>query len=347
MSVVTVTRYITVGWMIFVICFFTACTEQQRGVNVDTKGDKQQGKEKRAIKLVLDWTPNTNHTGLYVAQTQGYYEQEGLQVELIQPGVSGADLMVAFGQAHFAIGGEETLMMARVQNIPLVSIAAIIQHNTSGFAAPVAKNITAPKDFEGKIYGCWGSPIEKMVIETIMKKNGGDYKKVNIVNIGQADYFTAIKKDIDFSWIFYGWTGIEAELRQQKLTMLYINQYSDKLDYHSPILLTNEKLIKEEPALIQAFMRATTKGYQFAINKPEAAAHILCQAVPDLNKDLVLASQKWLSPKYQDDAPRWGEQKEKVWQNYMEWLAENKLISKKINIKEAYTNDFLSEQLVK
>jgi ABC-type nitrate/sulfonate/bicarbonate transport system substrate-binding protein len=233
------------------------------------------------------------------------------------------------------------LTQARVQNVPLVSIGAIIQHNTSGFASPVAKNIKSPKDFEGKTYGGWGSPSENAMIESLMKTENADPSKVKIVNIGEADYFTAVKKDIDFAWIYYGWTGVEAELRGEPINMIYLTKYSNKLDYYTPILVTSEKMIKESPDVVKAFMSATSKGYEYAIAKPDEAADILIKAAPDLDPKLVKASQKWLSPKYQDDAPRWGEQKQEIFENYANWMYDNKLLDKKLDASKAFTNDFL------
>lgn len=132
---------------------------------------------------------------------------------------------------------------------------------------------------------------------------------MKLISIGEADYFTAVKRDIDFAWIFYAWTGIEAELRGEPLDMLYLKDYAPQLDYYTPVLTTSEKQISENPDLVKAFLKATSKGYQYAIDHPEEAAATLSKAVPDLDAELVLASQKWLSPKYKDDAPRWGEQK--------------------------------------
>jgi ABC-type nitrate/sulfonate/bicarbonate transport system substrate-binding protein len=293
------------------------------------------------VKIVLDWTPNTNHTGLYVAKDQGYFEQEGLKVEIIQPGEGGSEAMVAAGKAEFGVSVQESITNARIQSVPLVSIAAIIQHNTSGFASPVGKNIKAPKDFEGKTYGGYGAPVEMAVIESLMKQEKADVSKVKVVNIGSADYFTAVKRDIDFAWIYYAWTGVDAELRNEPLNMIYLTKYSDKLDYYTPVLATSEKMIKEKPEIVKAFTAAAAKGYQFSIDKPEEAANILLKAVPDLDKKLVLASQKWLSPKYKDDASRWGEQKRAVWENYATWMLDHKLLEKKLDVDAAFTNDFL------
>ncbi|NOU64954.1 ABC transporter substrate-binding protein [Paenibacillus sp. LMG 31461] len=293
------------------------------------------------VKVVLDWTPNTNHTGLYVAKDQGFFEQEGLNVQIIAPGEGGADTMIASGAAEFGVSYQESITQGRIQGVPLVSIAAVIQHNTSGFASPVAKNIKTPKDFENKSYGGWGAPSESAMIESLMQSEKADATKVKMVNIGDADYFTAVKRDIDFAWIYYAWTGVDAELRGEPMNMIYLNKYSDKLDYYTPVLATNEKMISTKPEIVKAFVAAASKGYQFAISKPEDAANILIKAVPDLDPKLVVASQKWLSPRYQDDAARWGEQKKSVWENYATWMLDHKLLEKKLDVDAAFTNTFL------
>ncbi|MEK8210994.1 MULTISPECIES: ABC transporter substrate-binding protein [unclassified Paenibacillus] len=313
----------------------TAAPETTAGAATDAP------KELTKVKVALDWTPNTNHTGLYAAKELGYYEEEGLDVEIVQPGAAGSDTMVTSGEAAFGISAQEALTLARLQKVPLVSIAAIIQHNTSGFAAPKNRNIKTPKDFEGKTYGGWGSPAEEAAMKAIMDPEGGDVKKVKLVNIGEADFFTAVKRDIDFAWIFYAWTGIEAELRGEPLDMLYLKDYAPQLDYYTPVLTTSEKEIAEHPELVKAFLKATSKGYQYAIDQPEEAAAILSKAVPELDPKLVLASQKWLSPKYKDDAVRWGEQKSEVWQDYADWMYGLKLLDQPLDVPSTFTNEFL------
>lgn len=306
-----------------------------------SEGSASPSEALQKVTLVLDWTPNTNHTGLYVARDQGLWKKHGLDVEIILPPEAGASALVANNTADFGVGAQESMILAREQGLPLVSIAPIIQHNTSGFASPVDKNIKEPKDFEGKSYGGWGSPAEQAVIESIMNVQQADVGKVNFVSAGTADFFTAVKKGIDFEWIFYGWTGIEAELRNEPVNMVYLTDYSKQLDYYTPLLLTNEKLIKEKPELVRAFLAGASEGYQYAIDNPDAAADLLIKAVPELNADLVKASQKWLSPKYKDDAPRWGEQKREVWSGYGDWLSQNGLMKEGLNYDEMFTTEFL------
>ncbi|WP_062106640.1 ABC transporter substrate-binding protein [Bacillus niameyensis] len=308
-----------------------------------TGGKNENGDDLKKVTIVLDWTPNTNHTGLYVAQQKGYFKDEGLEVEINLPGEAGADQLVASGKADFGISAQESITEARVQGVPIVSIAAIIQHNTSGLASPVDKSIKTPKDFEGKTYGGWGAPVEQAVISSLMDVDGGDFSKVDVVNMGDTDFFTAVKRDIDFAWIYYAWTGVEAELRGDDLNMIYLTDYSDKLDYYTPVITTSEKFMKNRPDTVESFMAAVSKGYQFAIENPKEAADILVKEVPDLDADLVKKSQEWLASRYQDDAPRWGEQKLEIWQNYMDWMLEKDLLEKEIDIEKAFTNNFLPE----
>ncbi|MBH5316731.1 ABC transporter substrate-binding protein [Paenibacillus sp. GSMTC-2017] len=307
------------------------------------EGTSTGGKPLQKVQVVLDWSPNTNHTGLYVARDKGFFKEQGLDVEIIPPGQDGADKMVGSGNVQFGVSYQESVTLARIAGVPLVSIAAVIQHNTSGFASPKEKGIDSPKKFEGMRYGGWGAPVEEAIIDSVMREDGADVGKVDIMSIGDSDFFTAVKRDIDFAWIYYAWTGVEAELRGEEINMVYLTDYSDKLDYYTPVLVTNEKLIQDSPDLVKAFTTATAKGYQLAIDNPEEAADILIKAEPDLNADLVKASQKWLATRYQDDAPRWGEQKLSVWKNYAGWMFERGLLESELDAEKAFTNEFLPE----
>ncbi|EON72328.1 ABC transporter substrate-binding protein [Lysinibacillus sphaericus] len=310
-------------------------------VGCNEKEDKKESNALKKVSVVLDWTPNTNHTGLYVAKKLGYFEEQGLDVDILLPGDAGADQLVASGKAEFGVSYQEAITQARVQQVPLVSIAAVIQHNTSGFASLAANGITSPKDFEGKTYGGWGAPLEQAVLQSLMQTENADVNKLDIVNAGDLDFFTMLQKDIDFAWIYYAWTGIEAELRGEKLNMMYLTDYSEQLDYYTPVLATNEKMISQNPDTVKAFIAAAAKGYEYAISQPKEAADILLEAAPDLDKELVHKSQEWLADKYQDDATQWGEQKLAVWKNYADWMTSNKVLEGEFNPEKAFTNDFL------
>lgn len=294
------------------------------------------------VTLLLDWTPNTNHTGLFVAQEKGYFSKEGLEVKFVQPSSSGnIEQLVAAGKADFGVSQQEQVTTARANDVPILSIAAILQHNTSGFASPTSKNILNAKNFEGKTYGGWGLPSEDAILKALMQKENADFSKIKIVNIGEADQLTSLIKDIDLTWIFYGWTGKEAELRKQPLNMIWLKDVDPALDFYTPVLITSEKMTQSQPELTRHFMKAVSEGYQYAIKNPKESAEILIKNAPEANPDLIRSSQTWLSPQYQADASQWGIQKAVVWERYAKWLVERNLLPKMIDPSKAYTNDFL------
>lgn len=295
------------------------------------------------VTVMLDWFPNTNHSGLYVAADQGYYAREGLEVSIIQPPEGGNPQLIAASKADFAISYQEEVTVARSQGIPVVAIAAVIQHNTSGFASPAAKNIKTPKDFEGKSYGGWGSPAEEAVLKVLMAKYQADFSKIKIVNVGSADFFASMEKGIDFAWIFEGWTGIEAKTKGMDLNFIKLADEDEVFDYYTPVIIASETKLAQDPELVQKFMRATAQGYNYAIDNPNETAAILMKSVPELNKDLVTASQSYLSGAYRADAARWGEMKPAVWKNYADFMFNNKLIEKQVQTENAFTNKFLPE----
>lgn len=300
--------------------------------------DEKASPEK--ITLLLDWTPNTNYSGLYSALEEGYYLEEGLEVEIIQAPGSVVQ-MVATKKAHFGISYQEEVTYARLSDIPVVSIAAIIQHNTSGFASLKERNIHTPADFEGKSYGGWGSPVEEATIKALMTKYGADYSKVDILTTGEVDSLIVLERKADFAWIYYGWTGIEAELKGMELNFIALRDVDPVLDYYTPVIISNEALLETRPLLAEKFMRATIKGYLLAIEEPQRAAQNLLRHAPELNEELVMASQAWLADKYQADAEKWGLQEKKTWEAYSRWLYENDLIETMPVVEEMFTNIFL------
>ena len=306
-------------------------------INKSTKSNVQ----KQKVTVLLDWFPNTNHTGLYVAKENGYFAKENLEVSILQPAEGENTQVVAAGKADFGISSQESVILARVAGIPLVSIGAIIQHNTSAFASLEKSNIKTVKDFENERYGGWGSPIEETVIKAVMNEAGADYDKVKNITIGETDFFKTIGRNSDFQWIFYGWDGIEARRRGIKLNTIMLKDLNPILDYYTPVIVTNEGHIKNQKELVSKFMRAVVQGYEFSINNPSEASQILIKSAPELNPELVKQSQIYLSQEYQSDAKKWGIQREEVWKRYAQWMSDQKLIKKMIDVKDAFTNEFL------
>ncbi|MBJ6362570.1 ABC transporter substrate-binding protein [Paenibacillus sp. GCM10012307] len=301
------------------------------------------GEKLESTSVILDWTPNTNHTGLYVALEKGYYKEEGLDVQIIQPSEGTTATLIAAGKGDFGVSYQEdvTYALTSKAKLPIKAIATIIQHNTSGFAAPKSKNIQSVKDFEGKFYGGWGSPSEEAILQAVMEKAGADYSKLNHVDIGSDDYFAATRKSVDFAWIFEGWTGIEAKLRGVELTYIPARELDPALDYYTPILIAGTKTLADQPDKARKFLRATQKGYQYAIDHPEESAELLLKHAPEIDKQLAVESQKFLAGQYIADAPAWGHMKTEIWSGYAQFLRSKGVIESDLKPEDAFTNEFL------
>lgn len=293
------------------------------------------------VTLVLDWTPNTNHTGAFVALKKGYFEKEGLKVEILDAPESGAAALLAARRADFIYSYQEEVLQQRASEVPLVAVAAVIAHNSSGFAARSIQKVQSPKDLEGKRYGGWGSPLEEAILRTLIEADGGDPKSVEILNLGSLDFFGATEKLVDFAWIFEGWTGIEAQLRSIDLNYMALKDLDPRLDYYTPVIASHEQFLMEKPQVVRAFLKALSFGYRDAIEKPEEAGAILLGYAPELDSDLVMASQKFLASRYQDDSLRWGDISPKRWLGFRDWMQERNLLQVEGLSGEAFDTRFL------
>ena len=330
---------------VLILSFFAliACNNadvESEGAESDS-GNADSNQEPFEITFILDWVPNTNHTGLYVAKENGYFEEEGIELTIIEPALDGALQIVASGQADFGIAAQNEVTLSRSNDIPVVSVAAVMQESTSGFASPVEKDITRPKDFEDKKYGGWGSPLEDAIIGSVMKADGADPSLLENITVGTADFFVNTQREVDFQWIYYGWTGIEAEIRGEEINMIYLHEIDPVFDYYAPVVVSSEDFLEKNPEAAERFMRALSKGYEFAIENPEEAAEILIAATPETDAELIRASQDYLSKIYQGDAEKWGIQDENIWTDFTAWMLENGLIDEDVSTESSMTNRFL------
>ena len=299
-----------------------------------------QPEELTPVTLMLDWVPNTNHTGFFVAQSEGYFEEAGLAVEIVQPGEVFAEQAVAGGAADFGVSFQEQITLARADAIPLVSIAAILQNNTSGFASRAG---ASPADWEGLRYGSFGSPFEGPTLQELMRCDGGNFDALEIVDIGFSDSLVLLDQEqIDLAWIFYGWQGVQAAQQGIDLEVVMMEDWFDCIpDYYTPIIIAAESTLEDQPEVVRAFLEAVSRGFEFAIDDPSAASEILLESVPELDAQLVSESQAWLSPRYRADAARWGGQELAVWQAYSQWMTDHGILKQPIQAGGAFTNEYL------
>lgn len=310
-------------------------------------GETSQGEnEKEKITFVLDWTPNTNHTGLYVAQEKGYFEDEGLEVEIVQPPEDGADALVASGKAQFGISFQDTMAPGVVGEdaLPTTAVAAVVQHNTSGIISRKGEGMDTPKGLEGKKYATWDAPIEKAMMENVVEADGGDFSKVELIPSTVTDEVSALEsKSVDAIWIFYAWAGVATEVAGLETDYFAFKDINPAFDYYTPVIIGNNAFLEKEPETAKKFLSAVKKGYKDAIEDPDGAAEILCEAAPELDQELVKASQEYLKDQYIADADRWGYIDPDRWNLFYNWLNESGLTENEIPENTGFSNEYLPE----
>ena len=294
------------------------------------------------VIVALDWTPNINHSGLYAALELGYFTEQGLEVDIVEPGETLAPQLVAAGRADFGVSYQEEVTFARSQGVPVLSLAAVIQHNTSGFASPAVKGIKTVADFAQKTYGGWGGAVEEGLINYLMEREGKPGSVKSVV-IGEADFFAACEALVDFSWIYYGVTGIEAELRGYPLNIIMLKDIDPAFDIYTPVIIAEESWLTAHDDIAKRFLAALSAGYLYADAHPKEAADILLKSADGLDEDLVRAGQEWLAGQYQGDAPYWGWQDKDVWQGFADWLEACGILEPGFKAQEAFSNEYLPQ----
>jgi ABC-type nitrate/sulfonate/bicarbonate transport system substrate-binding protein len=322
----------TILTLLFVICYL-----------LFAGGCSGKKKSPAHIRAVLDWTPNTNHTGLYVALDKGWFAEEGLTVEITQPPEDGALFLVGLGNAEFGVDNQEGIgpAIAREREaLPVTAVAAIISHNTSGIMSLAKHNIKSPRDLAGKRYESWETPLVTALIKEIVENDGGKFEDVIMVPNYSTDPLSALQTDMDAIWVYYAWEGLAARVHGLDVNYIDLGKLAPHFDFYTPILAANTDWLKKNPETAKKFMRAVSKGYTFAMKNPAEAGEILLKHAPELGRALVMRSQEYLASRYQQDVPRWGEIDPERWSAFFRWMYERGLLEKDIGAG-GFTNEFL------
>ena len=296
----------------------------------------------REVTLVLDYVPNTNHTGIYAAQALGYFEAQGLKVTIVEPGDNDPTTLCAVGKAEFAVTYQENVTYARAaaEPLPIRAVATILPHNTSGFVTRAEDGITGPADFEGKVYAGWQAPSEAAVLEAVMTAAGADFSELTMVGaVGSG--LTAMTNGIDIQWEFEGWSVTYDRMQGLDVAYLPIRDLDPRLDYYTPVIITNETMIAEHPDTICRFLTAVEQGYAYAIEQPLAAAELMHTVIPEYDLEFITESQLFLSAQYTQEGTPWGMMQDAVWDGYTEFMVEQGLIDRLVPASEQFTNAFL------
>ena len=314
------------------------------GEEADSEAGTDSGSAELAkLTFCLDYTPNTNHTGIYVANALGYFAEEGIELKIVQPAEDGAEAMVGTGRAELGVSYQDYLADAYAGgNTGLFAIAAILQHNTSGIMSRGGLGVTHPAAMEGLRYATWELPVEQATVRQVVEADGGDFDAIKLVPYTVDDDVAGIRADMyDCVWVFEGWAVQNAKVQDVDVDFFSFISIDETFDLYSPVLVANIAFAEENPDLVRAFVRAARRGYEYTIAHPEEAGEMLLEAVPELDAALVAESLGYLGDQFQADAPAWGVIDGARWARFYQWLNDNELVTPQLDVNAGWTDAYL------
>ncbi len=286
------------------------------------------------LTLALDWTPNTNHTGFYVAQAKGWYRDVGIDVRITHPGEDDYGTTparkVAEGRADLAIAPSESILSYRIaaEPVPLRAIAAVLARDASAVVTLASSGLDRPSALDGRTYASYEARFEDAIVQAMVRADGGsgDVQISYPRKLGIWD--TLLAGDADATWIFDPWEGVQADREGVALNRFTLADYGIPYGY-SPVLAVREDLIDQNADALRSFLRASRRGFIWAADNPDAAADLLIQHADHAtlaDTEFVRQSQRAIAPYYMDEGESWGTMRSDVWESFVGWLTDRGLI---------------------
>ena len=308
------------------------------------KEEKPAEKKLDTVDVVLDWYPNAIHCFLYNAIEKGYFEEEGIKVNIHFPSnASDPMALPAAKKADIGIYYLHHLVMARAnENIPITSIGAITQKPLNVIIALKENNIKGAKDLEGKTIGYSGGPLTEESLKAMVEFDGGDPSKVEVMDVGFELLTSMITKQVDAT--IGGLVNHEVPVMEEKglpVDYFYCTEYGMP-NYYEELFVANDDLIKERKDVYVRFLRAANKGFEDMMNKPEESLDILLSKQEadqfPLSRNVETQSMNILLPIMKEEGVPFLHQDKKVWQENIDWLYDHKIINRKIDAEEMFIN---------
>ena len=298
----------------------------------------------RPVTVMLNWTPNAHHVGIYAALANGWYSEAGLDVTVVEPADAGVEQAVAAGAADIGLAQAESLLPARAAGVPVVSVATVLPVNDSALFGLASDGITEPRELEGTRYGGFGGALETEIISALMRCDSADPATVEFVTLGNIDYLAGMQADqFDTAWVFSGWDA----LRASEVEGVPVDQirFADHLDcvpnWYTPLVLAAEDTLADDPDLVEAFLAVTARGYDLDVDDPQTAASLLSEEVAELDPALVDAAVDYYAPLFVREGGTWGEQDEQTWAAFAQFLTQAGIVTGDVDGAQAFTNDHL------
>lgn len=314
----------------------------QGAANTDAaaNGDGGSGDNLRHLTVVLDWYPNALHAFLYQAQKEGYFAEQGLEVDIQPPaGVNDAMSMVAAGKADIGLYYQQDVIRARAeQDVPIKSIGAVVQGPLNIILSLKDKNITKPQDLAGKTVGYAGTELSESLVRSIMQSNGADPESVNMVDVGFDLMSSMTTGNVDAT------IGclVNHEVPQMEKEGFEVNYFfPDDFgvpQYYEGIFLASDKMIENEPDVLAGFLTACSKGFEDFKNNTDEVLQVLLDNQDEANfaldPDVEKKSCETLLPLMETADAKFLSQTEECWQENIDWMYDQGLIAEKPDVSE-------------
>ena len=300
-------------------------------------------KEPTKISVVLDWFPWSAHAGLHVAKEKGYFAEEGLDVELRVPSDPSTILQtVASGRDDFGLSYQPDLILGRAQGVPVVSVAALVQHPMTSIMTLQSSGFSRPRDLVGRKLGHAGFPFNTPVVDTMLKHDGvaGGLDDIEFVTVGFDVVPALIGKQVDAILGYWVLESILLEKQGFPVNIMRAEQ-NGVPDYYEFVFVTNEEKIANDPDIVQRFVKAVKRGYEEAAADPQAAIQLMKQVNPELDLSVESKGVDLLAPLWKADNGVFGWQEESRWLEFAQWMKDNGLLSQDVDARKAFTNRFV------
>jgi ABC-type nitrate/sulfonate/bicarbonate transport system substrate-binding protein len=297
------------------------------------------------LKLALDWTPNINHIGFLIAKELGFYKQQGIDLEILNPQDDNYAMTpgkkLELGVADFAIAPFETVISLnnKVNQVQAIAIYAILQKDLSCIATLKSSNITSPKLLDGKTYASYKARYEDHIVKQMIKNDGGE-GDLNIIYPDKLGIWnTLLSGKANATWIFDNWEGIEASSKNIELDKFTLDEFNIPYGY-SPIVLTKKENITKHKVPYSEFIKATQKGFLFTKNNLTESVDILKRYVTEYDlKNIDLEKSISFSIPHFGDESNCGVMKQERVLSFTKWLVDKGLEDKVILNQNLFTNE--------
>jgi len=313
------------------------------------KTDQLTPAHPQSLTLMLDWTPNADHVGLYQALADGDFAQAGLNVHVQVPTDPATPLeLLAAGKVDIAISYEPELMLARDKNENLVGVAAIVQKPLTSIVSIGSKHIKTPAQLRGKSVGDAGIPYQSAYLSTILARAGVPASSVKQINVGDNLVPAMLSGRVDATiGAYWNYEAIQLAQANKHPNVIRMDQ-AGVPTYNELVLVVRESTITKQADEIRRFVQALARGYEAVRSNPQAGINSLLRANPALDRKLQTASVEATLPAFfpsgSDANEPWGWQDQAQWNAYGDWMLSHHLISNPAAVADASTNELLAGQ---